>query len=149
MRKKSLCHQYLSWFLLLGMLFHVFVAHQDGISQLLLNHVHKGHNFAEGVERVHVEADHEYHDAEEHSHSHPLEPPHSHALEHPEAYPRQSNTEVQDLFDLRLTALQAHMPLLVELPKLPLQWSNRFDLTEPQPPPEQLRRALSSIILLI
>ncbi|HEY9843954.1 MAG: hypothetical protein ACAI44_16015 [Candidatus Sericytochromatia bacterium] len=144
MCKKSPGHLAFTWFIMLGMLFHVLVGHQHDWHELLANEV---------VGQISLESA-DYH---EHFHrQHPGEPAqpessgHRHiTMDHSDAYTCQSSTQAQDLLAHRLASLLADLPRLNVPPEPPLQLAASFGFTEPQPPPEQRRRVLTSTILLI
>lgn len=120
--------------MLFGMLFHVLVTHQ--------------HDFADPhsdqfAHRLVLEAPHHDHDdAPDSEHSH-LD------SDHPNAYLCPSSAEAQDSLALKLASLLARLPLQIDLPQPPLKLAAVWDLQEPQPPPEQRQRVLTTTILLI
>lgn len=146
MRQKSSYHFYLSWFLLLGMLFHVLVEHSDewfettlssqGESQLALYH----HDHL-GLHAIGID-DHDNDSAQGPHHNHLT-------ADHPTAYVCASTTQASDLLTHRLNRLFASVPLILEIPRVPLHLTSQMEFAEPQPPPEQRQRALKSTILLI
>lgn len=148
MRKKSLRHRYLGWLVLLGMLFHVLVSHQDGAAELLLSRHDDGRVMLENAFR-HAHAHHHEH-ADHHDADAPAGPAHQHlAMDHAAAYTCPSSTEAQDLLALKLASLLASLPLRLEPPQTAVKLVSLWEIPEPQPPPEQRRRALTTTILLI
>lgn len=143
MRKKSIIHLYLAWFMLLGMLVHVLVEHQDGTFDLFLRS-------QTDVQRVGENSPSFY---EAHSVAHDpvhgeMEHPHEQGeIEHPEWYLCPSSFAFNDLISLRL--LSASLPVWGE--PLQPQAAPVFARTETEtrPPPEQLRLALTTTVLLI
>lgn len=151
MRKKASRHRFLGCLVLLGMLFHVLVSHQDGAAELLLSRHHDGRVVLENI-FPHVESAHYHEDANhpDEDTSAPTEHSHQHlAMDHPEAYTCPSSTQAQDLLSLRLASLLASLPLRLEIPQTQLKLASLWEIPEPQPPPEQRRRALATTILLI
>lgn len=144
MRKKPLRHYYLGWLLLLGMFFHVLISHQSGFAELLLDQEHDQHlSLADHL--IHVQTSHD--DPDGHSEE-PLSHKHL-GIDHPSAYTCPSITEAQDLLSMRLASLLASLPLRIVFPLPPLKLALAWAAAEPQPPPEQIQRILTSTILLI
>jgi hypothetical protein len=161
MRKKSLRHLFFGWLMLFGMLFHVLVAHHDGTADLLLSQrsdgqiiLESGLRHASHHAKAHHPDEHPDHEAEHHALADPDHdtPAHSHhhlTLDHPEAYTCPSTTEAQDLLSLRLISLLASLPVWIEVPQAPVKLASLWEIPEPKPPPEQIRLALTTTVLLI
>lgn len=145
MRKKSIKQLLFSWFILLGMLFHVLVQHQDASASLMVSQLADGQIKIENTFRhaqTHSFSSHADHEEAGHSHDH-LD------VEHPESYTCPSSTQASDLLSLRLTTILVSLPVWSEQMDLRLELAPVFRKTEPQPPPEQPRLALTTTILLI
>jgi len=147
MRKKCPNRLYLTWLVLLGLLFHVLVAHHNGAEELLLTQQSDGHIVLESGFQ-HLETHHRDltamdphdHDKQHESHQH-LDIPHS------DLYLGSANSDFQDLLSLRLLTLFASQPL--HLPPHPRQDGSSAELLERPPRPEPRHKILTTTILLI